>query len=403
MSLQVDGAARGGADVPSGGGGGGDGARRRPRSRVRGRPQLYTSYAADQAIWNTPAKRAWTLALVAAVLVLPFLLSRDLTSLLTTVFIFAIGGIGLNLITGYAGQVSLGHAFFMGLGAYTAAVFGGESTDRVVGLGLDMAIWLPLAGIVPAVVGLVVAPLAARVRGLYLAILTLGLVFIGEHVFKEARSITGGAGVGRAPAEPVLFGVDLSGRYHLFGYILSREDVFYFVCFAIFLVMAIAARNLTRSKLGRAFAAVRDRDVAAAVMGVSLRRTKTLAFTISSFYAGIAGALLVLVIGRVTPTSWNLFLSIDFLAVILIGGIATISGSILGAMFVVLMPRLVSELADVVPFISTSPGTGVFSVFQLQTMLFGALIVLFLVLEPRGLYGLWVRARNYWKAWPFSH
>ncbi|WP_129669312.1 branched-chain amino acid ABC transporter permease [Phytoactinopolyspora endophytica] len=377
--------------------------RGRSTGAVRGRPLLRTSYAAEQAIWNTPAKRAWTLALVVAVLALPFFLSRDLTSLMTTVFIMAIAGIGLNLVTGYAGQVSLGHAFFMGLGAYTAAVFGGAGDDELVGLGLDMAVWLPMAGVVPALVGLVVAPLAARVRGLYLAILTLGLVFIGEHVFKEARSITGGVGVGRAPAEPVLFGLDLRARYHVFGYILSREAVFYFVCFAIFVVMAMAARNLVRSKPGRAFAAVRDRDVAAALMGVSLRRTKTLAFTISSFYAGVAGALLVVVIGRVTPTSWDLFLSIDLLAVILIGGIATISGSILGAAFVVLTPRLVSELADVVPFISTSPSSGFLSVFQLQTMLFGALIVLFLVLEPRGLYGLWVRVRNYWKAWPFSY
>jgi branched-chain amino acid transport system permease protein len=369
---------------------------------LRGRPMLYTTYESDQAIWNTPAKRAWTLALIAVVLVLPFYFSRDITSLLTTVFIYAIAGIGLNLVTGYAGQVSLGHAFFMGIGAYTAAVFGGESTDRVIGLNLDMAIWLPLAGIIPALIGLAVAPFAARVRGLYLAILTLGLVFIGEHIFKEAAPLTGGP-VGRAPAEPILFGVDLRDRYHVFGYILSRDDIYYFVIFAIFLVMAIAARNLTRSKLGRAFAAVRDRDLAASVMGVSLLRTKTLAFTISSFYAGIAGALLVLVIGRVTSANWNLFLSIDFLAVILIGGIATISGSILGAAFVVLMPRLVSELAAYVPFISTSPGTGFLSVFQLQIMLFGALIVLFLVLEPRGLYGLWIRARNYWKAWPFSY
>lgn len=370
---------------------------------LRGRPMLYTSYAADQAIWNTPAKKVWTLALIAVVLALPFYLSRDLTSLVTTVFVYAIAGIGLNLVTGYAGQVSLGHAFFMGLGAYTAAVFGGDPDARVIGLGMDMAIWLPLAGIVPALVGLAVAPLAARVRGLYLAILTLGLVFLGEHIFKEARPITGGAGVGRAPAEPVLFGMDLRDRYHVFGVILSREAVYYFVIFAIFLVMAIAARNLTRSKLGRAFAAVRDRDIAAAVMGVSLFRTKTLAFTVSSFYAGIAGALLVLIIGRVTPGNWNLFLSIEFLAVILIGGIATISGTILGAIFVVLMPRVAETMAGVVPFISTSPSSGFLTVFQLQTMLFGALIVLFLVLEPRGLYGLWIRIRNYWKAWPFSY
>ncbi|HEX6232388.1 MAG TPA: branched-chain amino acid ABC transporter permease [Jiangellaceae bacterium] len=373
------------------------------RGRVAGRPALYTSYAADQAILNTPTKRWWTVALAVVVLALPLFLSRDLTSLMMTVFIYAIAGIGLNLVTGYAGQVSLGHAFFMGLGAYTAAVLGGRETSQVIGFELDMAIWLPMAGVVPALVGLAVAPLAARVRGLYLAILTLGLVFIGEHIFKEARPITGGAGVGRAPAELVLFGMDLRGKYHLFGYILPRDAMFYFVCFAVFVILAVAARNLARSKLGRAFAAVRDRDIAAAVMGVSLQRTKTLAFTVSSFYAGIAGALLVVVIGQMTPGNWNLFLSIEFLAVILIGGIATISGSIMGAAFVVLMPRFVSELAGAVPFISTAPGSGFLTVFHVQTMLFGALIVLFLVLEPRGLYGLWIRVRNYWKAWPFSY
>ncbi|WP_053205877.1 branched-chain amino acid ABC transporter permease [Jiangella muralis] len=378
-----------------------EGARR--RGAGRGRPLLYTSYAADQAIWNTPAKRVWTLALLVAVLALPFYLDRDLTSLLTTVFVYAIGGIGLNLVTGYAGQVSLGHAFFLGLGAYTAAVFGGEATDDVVGLGLDMAIWLPLAGLVPALVGFAVAPLAARVRGLYLAILTLGLVFIGLHIFNEADSITGGAGVGRAPAEPVLFGVDLTTRFELFGTRVNRDMVYYILCLVVLVVLAVAARNLTRSKWGRAFAAVRDRDVAAEVMGVSLLRTKTLAFTISSFYAGIAGALLSVVVGRISPNTWDLFLSIDFLAVVLIGGVATITGSIMGAAFVVLLPRLVDELSAYLPFISGHTGEGFLSVFQLQTMIFGALIVLFLVLEPRGLYGLWVRVRNYWKAWPFSY
>jgi branched-chain amino acid transport system permease protein len=355
------------------------------------------------AVFNTSTKRTWVVVLIAAVLVLPFALERDMVSLVSTVFVFAIGGIGLNLLTGYAGQVSLGHAFFLGLGAYTAAVLGGEQDGDVIGLGLDMAIWLPLAGLVPAAVGLAVAPLAARVRGLYLAILTLGLVFIGEHFFKEADSITGGAGVGRAPAEPVFLGVDLFVNREILGVRVDRFTVFYFACFVIFLVLAFAARNLTRSRFGRAFAAVRDRDIAAEVMGVPLLRTKTLAFGVSSFYAGIAGALLSIIVGRITPENWNLFLSIDFLAVVFIGGVATISGSILGAVFVVMLPKLVEELSVYVP-IAGGVGSGApFTVFQLQTLIFGLLIVLFLVLEPRGLYGLWVRIRNYFKAWPFSY
>jgi branched-chain amino acid transport system permease protein len=376
---------------------------RSARATLRGRPELYTRYAADQAILNTPAKRFWTLVLILIALVLPFVLSRDLTGLLTTVFIYAIGGIGLNLVTGYAGQVSLGHAFFLGLGAYTAAVFGGEPSGSVIGFGLDLLIWLPLAGLVPALIGFLVAPLAARVRGLYLAILTLGLVFVGEHLFKEVRSVTGGPGIGRAPAEPVLLGFDLYRRQTILGVELERETIFYLFCFGLLVVLGVLARNLARSRWGRAFAAVRDRDIAAEVMGVPLLRTKTLAFTVSSFYAGIAGALLSVVIGRITPENWNLLLSIDFLAVILIGGIATISGSIVGAAFVVLLPRFVEWLSGYVPLIGGVAGGGIISVFQLQTMLFGALIVVFIVVEPRGLFGLWLRIRNYWKAWPFSY
>ena len=153
------------------------------RRTLRGRPLLYTRYADEIALFTTATKRNWAIAGVVALVILPFGLERDLVSLMATACVFAIGGIGLNLLTGYAGQVSLGHAFFLGVGAYTAAVFGGEASGGVIGLGWDMALWLPLAGIVPALVGLAVAPLAARVRGLYLAILTLGLVFIGEHIF----------------------------------------------------------------------------------------------------------------------------------------------------------------------------------------------------------------------------
>lgn len=376
---------------------------RASRRSLRGRPLLTTRYSDQMGVFASATTRNWAMAGIAALVALPFALERDMVSLVATVFVFAIGGIGLNLLTGYAGQVSLGHAFFLGIGAYTAAVFGGEGRGDVIGLGWDMALWLPLAGIVPALVGLAVAPLAARVRGLYLAILTLGLVFIGEHIFREADPITGGAGVGREPAELVFLGVDLFTNHEVFGVEIDRFTMLYLTCLVILIVMAVAARNLARSRFGRAFAAVRDRDIAAEVMGVSLLRTKTLAFAVSSFYAGIAGALLSVVIGRITPGNWNLFLSIDFLAVIFIGGLATISGSLMGATFVVMLPRLVEELAEFVPFVGGLGEDGVVNVFQLQTMLFGVLIVVFLIFEPRGLYGIWVRVRNYFKAWPFSY
>jgi branched-chain amino acid transport system permease protein len=375
-----------------------------PRALRRGRPELYSDYAADQAIWNTPAKRISTLVVLLVALTVPFVLNRDLTGLASLVLVYAIGGIGLNLISGYAGQISLGHAVFMGFGAYTAALLGGSGGSVVRGYELDMAIWLPLAGLVPALVGWLFAPLAARVRGLYLAILTLGLLFVGEHFFKEARWLTGGFGVGRAPANAVLFGFDLYARRTVFGRDLAAIGVFYLFVLLLLVVLGVMARNLARSRQGRAFAAVRDRDIAAEVMGVPLLRTKRLAFTLSSFYAGIAGAMLTIVVGFTTPERWNLLLSIDFLAVVLIGGVATITGPIIGAAFVVLMPRLIETFAGSIPFVSaTVGGPGIINVFQLQRMLFGLMIVLFLVAEPRGLFGVWLRIRNYFKAWPFSY
>jgi branched-chain amino acid transport system permease protein len=377
-----------------------------PRAVRRGRPELYSDYAADMALLNTPAKRWWSGAVLLAALSLPFLLGRDLMGLATLVAVYAISGIGLNLVSGYAGQLSLGHAFFMGLGAYTAALLGGRPSSSIRGFELDLLIWLPLAGLVPAVFAWFVAPLAARVKGLYLAILTLGLLFVGEHVFKEARWLTGGSGLGRAPADAVVLGFDLYARRTVLGRQIPAEGIFYLFCLLLLVVLGVMARNLARSRTGRAFAAVRDRDIAAEVMGVPLVRTKRLAFAVSSFYAGVAGSLLTVVLGFTTPERWNLLLSIDFLAVVLIGGIATVTGPIAGAAFVVLMPRLIETFARLLPsgLIATTVGApGILNVFQLQRMLFGVLIVVFLVLEPRGLFGIWIRVRNYFKAWPFSY
>lgn len=372
------------------------------RAISRGRPALYTSYAADQGLLNTPAKRWWTLVLVVIAIAAPFLIAADLTYLLTLAVIYAIGGIGLNLLMGYAGQVSLGHAFFLGLGAYTAAVLGGTPGNTTWGLGLDLAIVLPASAIVPGLIGLIVAPLATRVRGLYLAVLTLGLLILGEHLFKIMIPITGGQGVGRGVAQRTLFGVDLSATYAIGPVLIGPETSLYLLCLVLLIGLGVAARNLARGRYGRAFAAVRDRDLAAEVMGINLLRTKTLAFSVSSAFAGIAGALFSILVGRIAPEQWNLFLSIDFLAVVVIGGLASISGTIIGACFVVLVPRLLEELTHVIPWITVSSG-GVLNVFQLQTIVFGILIILFITLEPRGLYGLWVRVRNYFRTWPFSY
>lgn len=366
---------------------------------MKNRPLLYTSYGADMALLNTRAKRVSVLALLLLGLALPFLVQDQTLSLLATGCVAAIGAIGLGLVTGYAGQVSLGHAFFLGIGAYTSAYISGDVEGRTMGLGItNILVWLPAAGLVALLAGILVAPLAARLRGLYLAIVTLGLVFIGHHIFGEWHSLTGGTGVGRPPAKLELFGYDLAAT----DAVGTKDQKLFWLMLILLAVFALAARNLARSKVGRAFTAIRDRDIAAGVIGVNLTRYKTVAFAISSFYAGCAGALLYTLIGFIEPGSFSLLLSVQYIAMVLIGGAGTISGAIAGAFFITLLPTITRELQPLAPFVSTV-STQTPNIFQVETILYGALIIGFLIFEPRGLFGIWIRVRTYWKTWPFSY
>jgi len=421
---------------------------------MRGRPLLYTSYEGDQAILNTTTKKVAAGLFILFLAAIPFfaagtigeegslpgpdfLATGDWLRLLSTVGIYAIGALGLNILTGLAGQVSLGHAFFMGLGAYTAAVLGSPA-GPLWGLGLPMWVWLPAAGIVAALVGVLVAPAAVRVRGLYLAIVTLGLVFIGEYLWRNLDFITGGSQSGRnhptfafriwKEEEPL---IDFSADGTWFGFLnLSGQAKTYLFILAVTIGFVLLAKNLQRTRVGRAFMSIRDRDIAAEVMGVNEFKYKTTAFAISSFFAGVAGALIASLVGRTIPETWNLFLSVQFIAIILIGGVGTVTGAILGTLFVILLPRLVRDftgwmegivesgdglLAGILDiFVSTesgdfglintsagvAPGLGI---DQLNLVIYGLLIILFLIFEPLGLYGIWLRIRNYWKGWPFTY
>ena len=364
------------------------------------RPQLYTSYAAEMAVLNTRTKRMMLGLLLAVGAVLPFMLADTNLQDLARALITAVGVIGLGLVTGYAGQVSLGHAFFLGVGAYTAAVLGGDPSGRSLGFGItEVLIWLPAAGLVAALAGAIVAPLAVRLRGLYLAIVTLGLVFVGGYVFNQWASVTGGQGVGRAMPQPTIFGYELG----VTDSFLTREQKLYWLMLVVLVVFAFAARNLTRSRVGRAFSAIRDRDIAAGVMGVNLFRYKMVAFAASSFYAGVCGALLYVIPGYFVPnSSFNLETSILFIAMLLIGGVGTISGAILGAFFFTYLPVLTRFLPDFIPGLSGNAAVTP-NVYQVEGVLYGALLIIFLIFEPRGLFGIWLRIRNYWKAWPFSY
>lgn len=394
---------------------------------MRLRPGLVTDYRADAGIFKSVTQRVWFGILLVLAVYLggggaigPIRLSSDMETLLVYAMFASIGALGLNIVTGMAGQVSLGHAFFLGLGAYTAAVLGGvEQTRQVMdpatgqqvtevvlrGLGLDMLIWLPVAGIVAALAGLIVAPVATRLRGLYLAFVTLGLVFLGEHIFREAKTLTGGAGNGRPTAETRVLGFRFDEDGEVFGLFLSKQQKLFFLGLFLLIVMGLAAKNLLRSRVGRALAAIRDRDIAAEMMGIPLARYKLIAFTISSFYAGIAGALFWAVVGRLTAEGFNFLLSIKYIAMILIGGVATVSGSIMGAFFITFLPKVVEWLAGLpgLSHVISKDPAGMINTFQFEQILFGLFIVGFLILEPMGLYGIWIRVRNYWKGWPFSY
>ncbi|MGH9023134.1 MAG: branched-chain amino acid ABC transporter permease, partial [Acidimicrobiia bacterium] len=213
------------------------------------RPERYTSYEADSALLNTPAKKLGVAAIVAVAFLVPFMFQDDRIAILSDACVFAIAAIGLNLVTGYAGQVSLGHAFFFGVGAFTAAVLGGAPGGSTLGYGLDMVIWLPAAGLVAAAAGLLISPAAVRLRGLYLAIVTLGLVFLGEHIFREAKPITGGVGVGRPAALPKLFGYRFD-QPGLFGLEFSAIQKTYLLMLVFLILAAILGRNVARSAVG---------------------------------------------------------------------------------------------------------------------------------------------------------
>lgn len=369
--------------------------------RIPGRPDLVTSYRQDFAMLDTPFKRRAMilLVLVAASGVLWF--PNAWVNEFAIAFPFAIGAIGLNLVTGYAGQVSLGHAFFVGVGAFTAAVVGGAN-PRPGLVAFEVAqfpVWLLAAGVVAAAAGFVVAPIALRLRGLYLAIVTLALVFIGQYVFNQWDSVSGGEGVGRSAAVLGLGGFRFDQPGQVFGVELAGNQFTYLLMLVLLVAFAILAKNVVRSDVGRAFAAVRDRDTAAEVIGVDLTRTKILAFTLSSFYAGVSGALIYSVVGVVDPAGFNLALSVQFLAMVLIGGAGTIAGGILGALFLQFLGTATASIVDATSFL---PPALTFDAAVMESVLGGVLLVAFLLFEPTGLFGIWQRLKTYWKGWPFT-
>lgn len=307
----------------------------------------------------------------------------------------AIATISLNVLTGYAGQVSLGIAFFMAIGAYTAVLLGGDPTTtfflgghRVQGFGMGMSflIWLPAAGIVAAVAGALVGPTALRLKGFYLGIVSLALIFIGQHIFINAALLTGGP-AGRTFPSPAFGAFDFSQQNDILGIAVTSNQEYFLLILVVLVIVAVFVGNVMHSRIGRAFQAVRDNETGAAIMGVNLFETKMGAFILSSFIAGIAGALFAAYNSYVRPDYWSLLLSIQYVAAILVGGVASVWGSILGAIFVFALPPIL----DLFTPSQSSTNTGIIfgiSAGDLNAAIYGLLIILFLLFEPGGIMGL---------------
>lgn len=306
---------------------------------------------------------------------MPFI-STYFLHLLNMICIYAIVAVGLNILTGYTGQLSLGHGAFFGIGAYTAALLAAKA-------GLPFFIVIPIGGIVASLVGAIFAFPTVHLKPIYLPTATLAGQFIVEYVFLHWDSITGGA-KGLSIPTPALAGLNLGGNLPLF-----------YITTSCLLLLIWLADNLLRSKIGRAFLAIRQNERTASAMGIDVFPHKFMAFTISSFFAGVGGVLFAYSTGTITPTFFNLTLSLEFLAVIIIGGIGSISGSMVGALVIVSLNEILTILTEYFM------GKGI-TVMTLHEFILGLVIVIFMIFKPDGLARIWRDIKRGFKRWPFS-
>ena len=333
----------------------------------------------------------WFLVLIASLIVFPFLI-RKLTGSSYYIYmanymaINVIVTVGLNILVGYTGQISLGHAGFFAIGAYITLLL-------MKTLHLPFLPALLIAGLIAALFGFILGLPALRLEGPYLAIATLGFGMAITQVIGRWEIFGGRMGF-EAP--------DIS----FFNDTLDSDTALYFLIVPIASLLVVAARNLMKTRVGRAFIAIRDSDIAAQTMGVNLLYYKTLAFAVSAFYTGIAGGLFAFLIGFISPSSFNFILSIYFLAFVIIGGLGSIFGSIMGGIvmtWLILTLDKVQELPYIGPSLSlfSERWMSISGLPNISSIVFGLIIILIVVFEPLGLYGFWIRTKVYWRTWPF--
>lgn len=343
-----------------------------------------TGYEADSAIFPSAWSRRFCVLGCLLLVAAPAFADTYAMSLLIQIGYYGIAAIGLHILIGLSGQISIGHGALFGFGAFSSAWLSTTTPIPVV-------LCVPLAGLMTAALGIVIGLPAARIRGLYLAIATFAAQFILEDFFVRAEGFTGGA-YGSAAETASFLGVDLD----------TDHSYFYLVLFW-FIVLGVAAVNLRRTRDGRALSAVHDHYLSAEMMGISLTRYRLLAFGISAFYAGVGGALYAHYLGFVSAEGFNLLLSIQFLAMVIIGGMGNVKGAIMGTAFILLLPEALEAGVSTLDHTGWLSEAAAESLPFFKEMAIGAAIIAFLIFEPDGLAHRWSLVKAYWKYYPFRH
>ena len=342
---------------------------------------FHEQYRNDERIFQTWFIKSWLIVFLLACALFPFFASKYMISTMIEVGIAIIACHGLNLLTGFTGQISLGHAAFLGVGAYTCSILIGQT-------GVPFIIALPMAGVVAALVGMVFGIPSLRLKGLYLAMATIAAQFIIEFTIRRWDKLTGG--VEGLYVEPGTLGpFHFNNHFHL-----------YYLTFILAIIATMVAKNIVRSRSGRAFVAIRDRYLAAEVIGVNLFKYRLMSFAIASFFAGVAGALTAQYLEVITHESFTIHQSIDFLAMCIIGGLGHILGGIYGVGFWFILER---TLEVVTTYLNSTYPDHLTWFVSIREIVFGFVIVFFLIFEPDGLAARWRTIRTYWKLWPFSY
>jgi len=338
------------------------------------------SYKEDMALLQNRWQKSWLAVLVLALIIIPLFLGRYQLSILNEISIVLIGALGLNLLIGYTGQLSLAHGAFVAIGAYASGLLTAK-------LGMPFLISLPLSGLIAAALGLIIGIPSLRLKGLYLALGTLAFGFIIEYIIQHWDLTQGDLG--------------MAVKHITIGPWTVKSQLQYFYFLTSFACLSVlVTNNFVRSKIGRSFIAIRDRDTAAEAMGIPIAKYKIIAFSLSAFYAGMAGCLTAHYSRWIVPGSFGISLTISAIAVIIVGGLGTVLGTVLGAILITGIPHVIVYIVDMLQ--DSYPAlSGLMA--EIKLGIFGLVIIGTLLVEPKGLVGIYQRIKVYWKTWPFKY